>query len=211
MRRTLILGLALAACNGANISGEVQGEPVRGARNAIFDQADVNIPLIGSQKWLLLIVTDLPDACRVYTELADNVEFTCEESCEDLGRIAQQDLGADDYWTLNLTIIADPARVDGTFTQASVPGSNQFSGTFTRWQTAHLYDEATCLQTCQDKGALPSDTTSVGGGTTLVDKYESNDTLNGSFDLVLDGDTIDGSFSAKPCPQLSDYVLWFPE
>lgn len=207
MRNLIVLTLALAACGPASISGKIDGETVASPRSAAFDEVTIDLGPLGEYKALTIFVTDVGDACQVFDDFYSNIEWGCDEQCEDWSRIAQDELGKDEYWSMSLTLVADPDRVEGEFAFADGLEENHFDGSLTRWDVSTLYDETTCVSTCQDGAdVLGRRVADVTAGSVEVTAYESGEAFDGKFDVTLSDDDLKGSFRATRCDQMSD---WF--
>jgi hypothetical protein len=205
---TLVFGLA--ACGGTSIGGSVADDRVGGARDVVFDEVEVEVPVLGTFTFMAILASDIPDACVVLDEFYDNVADDCEEACEDLGRLADEQLGADEYWLLSMGLVANPDRVVGEYAwnAESWTAENEFTSDLTRLNIAGIYDFDACVQDCEDDDTvIDDDQFESTGGTLTLDDYVQNDTLNGSFDVQFaDGDLIEGKFRGRHCPEISD---WF--
>lgn len=208
MGRIAILAiLSLTAC-GVSVSGEVDGEPVGGAREAVFDEVEINLGPLGDFKTMAVMITDVKDSCRVYDTINDQTSVGCEARCADLSAVANEDLGADDYFQILLVLTADPDRVEGDFSfVGGVPGEDAFTGSFARFDVSALYDEQGCIDTCEAGNPIvESNPEDASGGALTVNGYESGEGIRGSFDLEFGAESVDGSFNAKRCDNISSWI-----
>jgi hypothetical protein len=207
MTRLALLATLLTGC-GASISGEVDGQTVSGAREAIFDEISIDLGPLGDFRTFVVMVTDLKDSCRVYDDIIGNVTTSCADQCSEWGRIADEDLGANAYYNVSLRLTADPDRVPGDYGHvAGLPGEDEFAADFTRYDVSALYDEAGCVETCEAGNPVieqnPEDSS---GGSLTIDDYVDGDQLKGSFELAFGAESLTGSFKAERCNAMT---AWF--
>lgn len=206
MKRFVILGATLAACSSsASLTGEIGGEPVESPRDAAYDTVIGEFPLVGPVQVFTLMISDAPDVCTTFRDFEDNLEIGCEEQCEDWGRIANEQLGKDAYYTLELLAVVDPDRVEGGLRLGGglLPAENEFKGELTTYDMSNLYDEEGCNIWCEARNPLiPTETTRLTAGELELLGYETSDSLEGSFGLTLGEDSLEGSFKADYCDGL---------
>lgn len=191
----LALG-ALTACSGNKTSGEVDGEPVSGARGAIFDRVDqlgVDVAVV----W----ISDTPDLCPAFEDVLSARALRCEDTCEELGEAADAWFTGDVFWTLNTTL-----RVDGDIVGAyahdddPVPAEERFTASFARWDAALWGDEEACLDECRELDPLTEAELSPARAGELEVTEASDDVLEGTFSLGFDDEgELSGQFRATRC------------
>lgn len=180
------LALALAACSANHIEGEIDGEPIDGARGAVYEEVGDSI---------LIFVTSYAQPCEVIDAFAEAAEDAddCEEYCEDLLAAADEH-GFDprDQWELGILVYDDDA---GEF------DFDEFDATFSFLRGANLADQDTCEEACEDGETFGDGDDryyAEDGDITLDD--EDDGELPGEFLIEFDdSDELEGSFRAESC------------
>ncbi len=204
---TLSLLAIGTACDGNSFRGSFDGEPVGTARDAIFDEVEVEIPLFGTYRAVVVLITGASDACETIQEFNDVSMWNCDEACEDLTVFANEQLGQDTYWNLWLTLRADGAT-EGDYTLDTSFGDGDFLATGERWDASNLYDTTTCEAACQDGDAISTDSEAGESGTLTVSSYAENEAVKGSYEVNFGGgDVLSGRFNASPC-DLGSWIWW---
>ena len=189
----------LAGCGG--VSGEVDGLRVGGMEDALFDRFE----LLGVDL-VFLWLSDVPDSCDAFDE-AFEAGGSCEETCEELGAVAETYLTGDEHWALSTTMRIG-GDVEGTYSYDDdvLLGEDGFTAEFFRWDVSLWSDYDRCVDECQEGDALTgSDSEPADGGTveiTAGDDAEVAGTLSMTFD---DGGELDGSFTASRC-EMADWL-----
>ncbi|MCK6522092.1 hypothetical protein L6R49_11680 [Myxococcota bacterium] len=208
MRRLLtalsLLGL-FTACS-ESVSGTVDGEPVRGARQSYYHIETYEIPFVGEFPLLILLTSDVGGSCEVFDTIYSSATGSCEETCEDLAE-ANSDIPGGAHWNLIFTAILDDdilGKYELTGSEFEIEG---FSAGYSAWNGADLTDEATCEDQCEDGDGIFDGLTGPDDGELMLEDYAEGEALGGQFNLDFDGDNaLEGSFSAQPCESLSDLL-----
>jgi hypothetical protein len=206
VRTSLGLSLALlAGCSPVRVGGQIDGEGIGGARDAIWDTLSVELgPL--SYEVTTIVVTDFPDACATYRAFfeAARSEFGCEDVCEEYVGVAEErGLTRDAYWATLLVVNTSDGR-SGTFDLDADLQQGEFEATFNGYDGAPLQEPAACEDTCEDGELLVPDTEAGEDGE--LELEADGDLLRGQFTLSFGGDDgLDGRFVAEPC----DMGEWF--
>jgi hypothetical protein len=198
----LAAALGLAACNDVDVDGTIDGQEVGGARSAIFGDIDFDIPFIGSIEYTAILLSDVPDACDVFTKMVDAEDAAddCEELCTSYLQIADEhDIEPEEYWSLQLTVNTNDGAV-GSFDFSEIAGeTDEFSAFFTRVDGTQIADQAACEAACEDGELLESEEEIPDDGTLELAEVDG-DELPGEFTLEFGGtDLLEGSFDADPC------------
>ena len=229
----LVCGSALTHLGGCanTMSGTLDGQRVGPARSAIFDDAEMSMSVPGfgellSIQAVQLFVTGFPDACALF-ELAYDVDYTsCEEMCEDLHEFATDQLSADEYWNVSVTLFPDEA-VDTEYTQGSplddiglddidwwnlddlsLSGNDTFAASAAVWDISAWYDLADCEAACEDNEGVVAGAEVAEGGEVTVNRFTEGSLLKGNFAMDFGGgDEIKGKFDAEYCELGLDNLL----
>ncbi|MBX2802237.1 MAG: hypothetical protein KTR31_31435 [Myxococcales bacterium] len=195
--------LALAGCG--SVTGTVDGQPVSGARDALFDRLTLELPFLGRLEATVVMVTDFDASCEVLDGFLSPDLRTCDDLCEDYLQLADTyGFPDDEAWAL--TFVVNTSDSDTAFALDSDLAAGDFTAAFRRWDATGLADAAACEAACEAGELLPSDGEDAQTG--QLELTTSSDTLvEGSFDLGLGGaDEISGRFEATPC-DLTDWIL----
>lgn len=200
MRTITMLGLLfLTACGPASVSGRVDDVRVGSARDAFFDVVELDAGIFGEVNFLVVVISDIPDACDVYQDVFADAFQTCGDRCDDYTQIAEDALGNDSYWSTTLV-----AHSDGDFVREyeydTDLGADEFTLGFSRLDTTPMYNQNTCESACEDGDLLNADNeTGNDGGLKIVD-YVRDASVKGSFDVDMgSGERLKGSFKAHKC------------
>lgn len=203
MRLGTLLVLGLVACDANSIDGTVDGTEVGGARDAVWDEVEVEIPFAGSYSVTTVIMTDFPDSCAVFegfSEAEDDAD-DCEELCEGyLAVVDEFGLDPEDHWSLSF-LINTSENGTGDFDFADIPEEDEFSGYFTFVRGEDLLDQSACEDACEDGELLgdEDDFEAIEDGTVTLEEVEDGE-LPGSFAVEFGGtDLLEGSFRAEAC------------
>lgn len=196
------IALGLAGCGDVRVDGTVNGQAVGGARSAIFGDIDFDVPFLGSIEFTSVILSDVPDACEVFTELidAEAAADDCPAVCASFVQIAD-DHGLDpvEYWTLNLTVNTNDGAVGGFSFADLADETDEFTASFARVDGAQIADLARCESACEDGGLLLSEDEVPDAGSLELAALEGEE-LPGELTLEFGGtDTLEASFEADPC------------
>lgn len=201
-----LVGL-LGACGPASVSGVVDGQGVGGARDALYDTLELDFGPLGELNVMLVIVTDIPQACDVYEEFFETVEPNCESRCDDYMGIARDYLGSKEYWSLTISAVSNGSFENTYDYEDDQLDDEEFALGFARYDAEPLYDADACEDACQDGDLLVPDEETGNGGDLEITAYESGDYVKGRFDVDMGGDErLRGSFTAAHC----DMVDWIP-
>jgi hypothetical protein len=211
MIRTLAAGAALAAlaatgCSPANVGGEIDGERIGGARDAIYDTLGVDFGPFGEYELLVVILTDFSDACETYDAFYDAAgdEWDCDDRCERYLEIADEHHLGDAHWATVLSVNTSDGTT-GEFDHDVELGEGEFSSEFNAYDTEPLHDAAACEAACEDGDLLAPDTDDSEDGT--LELEERDEAIGGRFEVSFGGDDgLDGGFTARPC-DMGDW-LW---
>ncbi len=195
----LLTTLTLGAGCANTINGSIDGERVGTARDAIYDEVEVDVPFLGSMHLVYVTVTTVPNACEAYDEMMDIDWNGCDDYCDDLYDFATRYLGLDQYW--NLTMALWPGGSVETEYDYGNDVDDEFTATISRWSVANLYDPAACEDECED-GDEPAPTENDDGEDGFIDiaKYEEKEMVKGSYEIDFGGsDVLKGNFNATYC------------
>ena len=206
MRRLLtsltLLGL-FTACS-ESVTGTVDGEPVRGARQSYYHIETYEIPFIGEFPLLILLTSDVGGSCEVFDTITSSSAGSCEETCEELAE-ASGDIPGGEHWNLIFTALLDDDVIGSYELAGSELSLEGFTAGFSSWNGGDLTDEATCEDQCEDADGLFEGGTYPDDGDLMLEGYTENETLSGQFNLDFDGaNALEGGFSAQPCSSLAD-------
>jgi hypothetical protein len=208
MRNSLLsLLLVAVGCGPASLGGVVDGERVGGARDAVWDDVELDFGPFGEWSATTVLVTDIPNSCEVLDDMADAFEFDCEERCEEyLDVLERHNLGQDSYFALS--IYADTSDgAEGSFGHDDEVGEGEFDASFVRWDVSVIADPAACEEACEEGELLESESEEVDGGELELAGFDG-DILSGRFTVEFGGDEgVQGSFHAASC-DLGD--VWLP-
>lgn len=197
-----LLGI-LGGCDGATVNGTVDAKEVGGARDAIWDEFEIDLPFVGSISFTQIWISDFSDSCEVVHALADADDDadSCEELCAGYLQVVDDfHLDPEDHWSLYLSANTSDGAV-GDFDYADLPDVDEFSAAFTFLRGGDLVDSSTCEAACEDGDLLaePSDTELGEDGLLTLDEVDDGD-LPGEFRIEFGGaDVLEGSFHAEPC------------
>ncbi len=200
MRILQIFGLLfLTACGPASVSGVVDGERVGSAQDAFFDVVELDFGIFGEVNFLVVVLTDVPDACDVYQDVFAGNFQTCEDRCDTYVQIGEDTLGKDSYWSTTLI-----AHSDGDFIREyeydEDLGEDEFTLGFARIDTTAMYDQATCEEACRDGELLEADNETGNDGVLDIKDFVSGDSASGNFNVDMGNDEgLRGSFTAHEC------------
>ena len=202
------LVLALSACGPASVTGVVDGERIGGARDAIFDTVELDFGFLGEVNILVVILSDIPNSCEVYEEFFETIEPDCEERCDDYEKIAQDYLGAKEYWQINLTAVNRGSFEDDYDYEEGQLENDEFQLNFLRYDAEPLYDTKACEDECLDGDLLVGDQETGNGGELEITEYDSKDFVKGKFQVDMGGDEdVQGAFTADYC-NMSEWLPW---
>ena len=202
MSRWIPLAALLMGCGPVSVSGVVDGERVGGARSAIFD----NLELFGTDT-VLVLLTDIPDACKTYEEIFEALATdTCDDRCDNLKDVADERLGRKGYWSVVIGSFTT-GSVEDTYDYEQAPGNDEFNLLYQSWDVQPLYDTNSCEEECEDGDLLDPDEETGNSGELEIVEYDSKDFVKGRFEVDMGGDEeLRGSFNAEHC----DMVDWIP-
>jgi hypothetical protein len=203
MRRTTLVAALVCGCGPASLSGEVGGDRVGGARDAIYDTLSLDFGGLGELELAFVFLTDFPEACDVIDAYSDAFEFDCEERCEEILSVSERyGLDAESYWSFSMTVNVtdgDEGEFDYEEDSQAIEDGEFGAAVFSAWDAVQLQDAAECEAACAE-GELfaPSDTAGEDG--TLELTGTEDDVMSGRFEVDLGGDEgVSGSFDARPC------------
>ena len=200
MRTLHFLGLLfLTACGPASVSGHVDDERVGSARDAFFDVVEFDAGIFGEVNFLVVVISDIPDACEVYQDVFADAFQTCEDRCDDYTQLAEDALGKDSYWSTTLV-----AHSDGDFVREydydADLGSDEFSLGFARLDATPMYDQDTCESSCEDGELLDADNETGNSGGLEIVEYVRDESVKGNFEVDMGSEEqLKGSFKAHKC------------
>jgi hypothetical protein len=205
--RGVSLLVVLAACSPASVRGQVDGEGVGGARDAIWDELSIDLGPLGEYSVTAVILTDFPEACAVFEGFyEDAFQLSCDDVCDEYLELAQTyDLDREAYWSLSLSINTSDG-FEGTFDFDRELGDDEFVADYSAWDATPLQDAGVCEDTCEDGDLLDPDTDEGEDGTLELEGIDDEDVLRGQFETSFGGeDGLQGSFRATRC----DMSEWF--
>jgi hypothetical protein len=209
MRKNVISLLLLAAgCGPASLGGLVDGERVGGARDAVWDEVEVDWGPFGEWSATTVLVTDIPNTCEVLDAMADAYEFDCEERCEEYLEVLEtHHLGQERYFMLS--IYADTSDgAEGSFSQDEEVGEGEFNASFASWDVSVIADPDACEEACEEGELLEDESEEDTDGGELELGGFDGDILSGRFIVEFEGDEgVEGSFHAESC-DLGE--VWLP-
>lgn len=191
------------------MNGSVDGDSVGAARDAIFDEVDVDLGILGEYHLVMVYITGVPNACEAWEEMMDIQEPNCEDYCEEWGEFANDYLGANTYWNMTLNLWAGN-DVEDEYDQDDQPGEGEFTAVIDKWDVSALYDADECEDECEDSGAIEEDDEAAENGDVEVTKYDHKDLVKGNYNLDFgNDDTVSGQFKATHCDMgLDDWIWW---
>jgi hypothetical protein len=208
--RLVLAVVVLGACSSNTISGTIDGESVSSARSAIFDEVELDLGILGEYRVFQLLVTDIPDACAFYDRLTlVEPSLDCDATCIEYAGIADEYLGADDYYTLSMNIRSDVLVEDTYDYDAGVDGNDTFSASYTAYDVAVISDANLCEDACEEADPLLGQDADAGqsGLVELTHRVEYAQ-LVGSYEVGFGGeDTVKGKFDAEFC-DMGDWIWW---
>lgn len=195
----MILLATLFACAPVRVGGIVDGEPVRGASDAIFDTVDVDYGWFGSWRGTIVLLTEFPDACEVYEALYDVEPTSCDDLCEEYIEVVEaHGLRADHYWSTVIAINTASGE-EGTFDLDQDLGDEEFALGLYDYDNVPLQGADACEEACKDEDLLVPDIEEGEDGELEIDRAD-HDVVQGRFEVEFGGDDrLDGAFSARPC------------
>jgi len=198
--------VGLAACDDVSVEGTVDGEEVGGARDAIYDILDLEVPFVGDIEFTVVVLSDTEDFCEVTQAFADADEDAedCEELCTAYLQVVEDfDLDPESFWTLMLSVNTSDAAEGAFDFEELVAEEGEFTASFSRFDASDLSDQSLCESACEDIELLEAEVEVPESGTTELEAV-SDEELPGTFTLEFDGgDALEGSFEADRC-DLSD-------
>ncbi len=192
----VLLCAALAGCANT-MRGQVDGEPVGPAHDAIFQLATTDLGLLGTYHWIGLAITGASDACEGLDEM-EELGGDCVDACEDLDEIAHDHLPANDMWTLWLVLASDD-DITGVYPHTDQADFDGFGATIEHADVEALRDFDECVDACEDGDIYPSDTDNSTGGQVEITEYESREQLQGTYSIEFGADVVEGQFKASWC------------
>lgn len=189
-----------AGCGPARLSGQIDGDPVGGARDAYFDTIEISIPFLGSFDYQVIVLTDFPDGCETVSDVSDAYDFGCDEICDELVPVAEEHgLREDEYWTT--TLVANVSDgVDGMFDYDQELNEAEFTASFSTWDTRAIHDQAACEEACLDGDLLAATGEDGEDGELELELSDDGEVLAGRFDVDFGGDDqLSGRFNATAC------------
>ncbi len=207
----LLWALAAAGlwgCGPASVSGVVDGDSVGGARSAVYDTIELDFGAFGEANFMVVMLTDVPDACEVFEDFYTKIEPNCEDTCDNYRDVAEEFLGSKSYWRTDLLVLANGSFETDYDYEEDVLGSDEFQLNFYRYDAEPLYDADACEDTCLDSELLAPDRESGNGGRLEIVEFDSTDDfVRGKFEVDMGGDEdLRGSFRAEHC----DMGDWIP-
>jgi hypothetical protein len=201
-----LVGLGgLAGCGPVRVGGQIDGEGIGGARDAIWDTLSVEFGPF-SYELTTIVLTDFPDACGTYGAFleAARSEFGCDDVCEEyLGLAEERGLSHDAYWSTVLAVNTSEGQV-GTFDLDAELGEGEFDVSFNDYDAVPLHDPGACEAACEAGELLVPEAEAGQDGELELEVDE--DLLLGRFTVSFGGDDgLDGRFVAEPC----DMGDWF--
>lgn len=204
----IVLLAALSACGPASVSGVVDGQRVGGARSAIFDALELDFGPFGEVNVLVVVLSDIPNSCDVFEDFFETIEPNCEDRCDEYTDIAQDALGAKEYWQMNLTAVSTGSFEDEFDYEEGQLENDEFNLNFLRYDAEPLYDSGDCEDECQDGDLLVADQETGNGGDLEITEYDSKDFVKGRFQVDMGGDEdVQGSFTAEYC-NMGEWLPW---
>lgn len=204
-RRVLLLfTLSLTACGSVLLQGEVDGQDVGPAQEAIFaTRATENEPL-GSYQAVSLVLGGGTDTCGLLDTLEKASSLGCAEKCRRY-ESASVKLPDQEVWWLRLSFYADDSIAE-SYEYADEPLFRTFHGYLARWDTTGIQDSESCQQSCEDgENPIPEDYWSVSSGSVDIKDHLRKSLLSGSFNLGIGKeDSVKGEFDAIWCDTLLD-------
>lgn len=202
LRLALLCGAA--ACGPAGISGSIDGERISGARDAVWDDAELDLGPIGEWETTTVLVSNLPSLCEVLDELSD-ADGDCEERCDRYLEIADEfDLNLDRYYILSVYANTSEGD-DGEFEHDGDLGEGEFDADFSIYDATYFQDLDACEEACKDNEIFDPDGEDADDGELDLGGVE-DDFLRGQFDIEFGGgDRLQGSFRASQC-DLNDWL-----
>jgi len=193
----------LVGCSGDKATGTINGEPVSGAKDAIFDRVEV----LGVEV-LVLWITDTADSCQAFEDVLSARTIRCEDTCEELGEAADAWFSGDDFWTINTTIhAASELASEYTHEDDVIPTEGKFAASYAKWTASLWGDYDACIDECRELDPLTEAELTVAqdGVFEITDGDDEN--LSGTFDIGFGGDDqLSGRFTATRCSMV-DWVL----
>ena len=210
MRRcgiALVFG-GVMACGSVQLKGTAGDVDVRNARSVGYDRVTLELPVYGAVDWLVLVVSDADDACRVVPDLlSEFVPSDCAEQCNYYqDAVAAGGANGGEAW--GMTIALNPMdEVEGEYLFDPDFQPATFYGRHDNWQLGYLEDASGCEEACRDGVAVPGQYTPISGGVIDVPRYDPDGVLKAKLDLAFGLERISGSLRAFPC-DLSSWAWW---
>lgn len=184
--------LAMFGCANT-MNGEVEGEKVGGADDAIFQ-----LEALASLNTGALVITGASDACE-YLDRVEGLGGDCEDYCEELQPIARDHLPNGDLWTLTIWFMGLEG-VERSYGHGGWADLDGFGAIIDRSNVEHWRDAEECTQACQaDDMFGDGNTESSSGGTLTITSYETREILEGEYTIEFGSDLVEGHFSADWC------------
>lgn len=205
---SLVVALGLTTACTNTMSGKVDGVTVERAQSAVFDEVTYDIPFVGETRLVMLIVSSMPDACAVLTEVASQTPIGCDDVCDEYSELATEFLGGDSYQHLSVAVHVED-EIEREFYYDTDLGDDEFSARMDTWDTTLLNDRPACEDAC-DAGdsVMPTETEDGEGGDFEITSYTAGDALSGNYRVGFGGgDEVSGRFDATEC-DLSAWVWW---
>jgi len=203
----LIAAVAMTTGCVNTMGGKVDGDQVGPARDAIFDQSEIDV--FGYTRTVIyLVITGVPDACEVWDEF-DDIEFDeCDDYCEDLNAVATEYLHHNEYWNLSVYLFAED-EVEIEYDQGDWLGEDEFTANLDLMDVTLIRDVDECEEECEDgDDIIAGEGEDAEDGNVIVDKFDSKDEIKGTYEIEFDSDdeVVSGNFKATHCDLgLSDF------
>jgi len=205
MRRLLIaLTSVVCACSPASIHGQIDGDPVAGARSAIFDTIDLDFGVLGSIEQLVIILTSVPDACEALDDLYSISELGCDDICDEIVDMGEDySFNQDEYYTITIVANTEDGE-EGEFDFDDKLQDEEFTADYFAFDATAFQDSDECEDQCEDGDLLDGDLEDGDDGVLTIKKSDG-DVVAGKFEIEFGSDELKGSFRATEC-NMSDWL-----